>query len=192
MTPRPGGTIETERGPVAVSLDGDPGARVLLVLAPGAGGGKDSEFMSAIAEGIASREVQVCRFDFPYTEAGRRSPDRREVLERASGTATALDAREVVERECGAAQFEVDRVDSCRALEAVEREPRRAQRAANLVAGARRQHDAPPLAHGQRARRQRPQRQHEPGTHLSSPIAPVDSVIASGIPAADKFAPQPP
>ena len=85
MTPRPGGTIETERGPVAVSLDGDPGARVLLVLAPGAGGGKDSEFMSAIAEGIASREVQVCRFDFPYTEAGRRSPDRREVLEQPLG-----------------------------------------------------------------------------------------------------------
>ena len=40
-----------------------------------------SDFMAAIAHGLARRGLRVCRFEFPYMHAGRRSPDRQPVLE---------------------------------------------------------------------------------------------------------------
>lgn len=49
-----------------------------IVLAHGAGSGRDSPFMTAFAEGLAGRGLRIGRFDFPYmTEierTGRRRP----------------------------------------------------------------------------------------------------------------------
>ena len=54
-----------------------------LVLAHGAGAGQSSPFMMRTARGLAARGVSAATFDFPYITAGRRVPDRAEVLERA-------------------------------------------------------------------------------------------------------------
>jgi uncharacterized protein len=66
--------------PVAVVADG-PSDAAVLVLGHGAGAGLDSPFMAHMAAGIAARGFRVVRFNFPYIEAGRRSPDRGPVLE---------------------------------------------------------------------------------------------------------------
>lgn len=52
----------------------------VAVLAHGAGAGIGHPFMAGAAEGLASNEVSVLRFNFPYMEDGRRSPDRPPVL----------------------------------------------------------------------------------------------------------------
>jgi predicted alpha/beta-hydrolase family hydrolase len=57
------------RAPVAV-----------LVLAHGAGADMHHAFMEGIAERLAARRVASLRFQFPYAEAGRRSPNPRPVL----------------------------------------------------------------------------------------------------------------
>jgi predicted alpha/beta-hydrolase family hydrolase len=54
-----------------------------LVLAHGAGAGHDHPWMRRVAEGLAARGVRVVTFNFPYTEAGRKVPDRGPVLEEA-------------------------------------------------------------------------------------------------------------
>ena len=58
----------------------NPGAPV-LVLAPGAGAGQRSPFMTSFAEAMQARGVTAVTFDFPYMRAGRRTPDRAPVLE---------------------------------------------------------------------------------------------------------------
>ncbi|MDQ3660603.1 MAG: dienelactone hydrolase family protein [Actinomycetota bacterium] len=72
---------ETPTGPVSLAWDGPSDATSVAVMAPGAGGGIKSRFMTAIAAGIAGTGVRVCRFNFSYFEQGRRSPDRAPVLE---------------------------------------------------------------------------------------------------------------
>jgi len=72
---------ETPTGPVTLAWDGPPDAAAVAVLAPGAGGGMESRFMSVLSAGIASAGVRVCRFNFFYFEQGRRSPDRAPVLQ---------------------------------------------------------------------------------------------------------------
>jgi predicted alpha/beta-hydrolase family hydrolase len=52
-----------------------------LVLAHGAGAPRTHPFMIAMASRIAARGVDVVTFNFPYAEAGRRMPDRPNVLE---------------------------------------------------------------------------------------------------------------
>jgi predicted alpha/beta-hydrolase family hydrolase len=52
----------------------------VAVLAHGAGAGMDHPFMSGAAEGLASNGVSTLRFNFPYVQDGRRSPDRPPVL----------------------------------------------------------------------------------------------------------------
>lgn len=64
--------------------NGDNGNAV-LVLAHGAGAPMDSDFMNAVAEGLASSGIQVVRFEFPYMQQRRlsgkkRPPDRQPVL----------------------------------------------------------------------------------------------------------------
>lgn len=54
-----------------------------LVLAHGAGAGHDHPWMTRVAQGLAGRGVRVVTFNFPYTAAGRRVPDRAPVLENA-------------------------------------------------------------------------------------------------------------
>jgi predicted alpha/beta-hydrolase family hydrolase len=68
-------------GPVSAVVNGRDDAPVVLVLAHGAGADMHSDFMSFVADGVAAEGFCVCRFNFPYAEAGRRSPDKQAVLE---------------------------------------------------------------------------------------------------------------
>jgi uncharacterized protein len=58
-------------------------ADISLILAHGAGAGQDSAFMVKFAAALASRGVETITFNFAYTEAGRRVPDRNDRLEAA-------------------------------------------------------------------------------------------------------------
>ena len=57
--------------------------KAALVLAHGAGAGQTSPFMVRFARGMALRGINAATFDFPYTAAGRKVPDRAPVLEQA-------------------------------------------------------------------------------------------------------------
>ena len=66
-------------------FNGPDNATYTVVLAHGAGGPMDSEFMERTAIGIAGRELRVARFEFPYMvkrreDGKRRPPDRVSVL----------------------------------------------------------------------------------------------------------------
>ena len=73
--------FDSAHGPVEGLIEGPPDGSSLVVLAPGAGAPMTHEFMEVVAAGLAARGSRVCRFDFLYTKAGRRSPDRQPVLE---------------------------------------------------------------------------------------------------------------
>jgi uncharacterized protein len=54
--------------------------RAVALVAHGAGAGIEHPFMTGAAEGLADGDVSTMRFNFPYVEEGRRSPDRPPVL----------------------------------------------------------------------------------------------------------------
>ena len=60
----------------AVVSEPDGEAWATVVLAHGAGAGKDHAFMAGMAHALAAAGLRVVRFDFPYVAAGRRFPDR--------------------------------------------------------------------------------------------------------------------
>ena len=82
---------------VASFLPAETAARAAVVLAHGAGAGQKHPFMTTIARGLAKRGFHVLTFDFPYMEAGRKAPDRPEVLEESMAAAVRAlqDRREV-------------------------------------------------------------------------------------------------
>ena len=53
-----------------------PDAKWLYVLGHGAGAGMRHAFMERISETLAGRSIATLRYQFPYMEEGRRSPDR--------------------------------------------------------------------------------------------------------------------
>jgi predicted alpha/beta-hydrolase family hydrolase len=53
----------------------------LLILAHGYGNDMNSAFLTTISEGIQHQGINVVRFNFPYKVAGKKVPDRSEVLE---------------------------------------------------------------------------------------------------------------
>jgi predicted alpha/beta-hydrolase family hydrolase len=60
-----------------------PGARlapVAVLLAPGAGAGRDQPALVAVDDALSAAGALVERMDFPYRRAGRRAPDRMPVL----------------------------------------------------------------------------------------------------------------
>jgi uncharacterized protein len=59
------------------------GAGVSLILGHGAGAGQNSAFVVKFAAALASRGIETITFNFAYTEAGRRVPDRNDRLEAA-------------------------------------------------------------------------------------------------------------
>ncbi len=66
-------------------VDGPRRANCTIVLAHGAGAAMDTEFMTALAEGLAERGSRVVRFEFSYMHqrrktGKRRPPDREPVL----------------------------------------------------------------------------------------------------------------
>ena len=62
-------------GEVSAVLTRPRGAFALLVLAHGAGAGMRHQFMNELTEALAERTMAVLRYQFPYTEAGRKRPD---------------------------------------------------------------------------------------------------------------------
>jgi hypothetical protein len=81
-------------GSVSGLLVRPPDADRLLVLAHGAGAGMRHAFMEAVAARLARRRIASLRFQFPYMEAGRRSPDRPPVAAAAVRAAVATAAAE--------------------------------------------------------------------------------------------------
>ena len=59
----------------------EPRPVATLILAHGAGAPQSSAFMVDFAQGLARRGCRAVTFNFPYTEQGRRLPDRAPTLE---------------------------------------------------------------------------------------------------------------
>jgi predicted alpha/beta-hydrolase family hydrolase len=81
-------------GTVSGLLTRPPDARVLYLLAHGAGAGMHHRFMAAVADVLGRHGIATLRYQFPYTEAGGRRPDPPVVLE-ATVRAAAAAASEV-------------------------------------------------------------------------------------------------
>jgi len=71
--------IDYDGGTVTGLLRGDPGP-VGILLAHGAGAGYEHPWMVTMADGLAARGLAVLTFNYRYTEAGRKSPDRLPTL----------------------------------------------------------------------------------------------------------------
>jgi len=67
-------------GDVSAILVDPPGATSLVVLGHGAGAGMRHRFMDGITAALAELGIATFRYQFPYVEAGRRRPDRKQVL----------------------------------------------------------------------------------------------------------------
>ncbi len=72
--------VDTGAGSVSLALEGPGEPRAALVLAHGAGGGMNSDFMLELADAVARDGFLVCLFNFPYLEQGRKARDRQGVL----------------------------------------------------------------------------------------------------------------
>jgi predicted alpha/beta-hydrolase family hydrolase len=81
-------------GELSALLRRPDGARWFLLLAHGAGAGMRHAFLEGLSERFAARGVASLRFQFPYMEEGRRTPDRRPVLLAALRTALSAAAKE--------------------------------------------------------------------------------------------------
>ena len=72
-----------------LTVNGPPTSRIAIILAHGAGAGKDSDFLNAFAVGIAGHGFRVVRFEFPYMaerrQSGKRRPPDREPVLRQHG-----------------------------------------------------------------------------------------------------------
>jgi uncharacterized protein len=79
-------TIDTPRGEVSGTLEG-PEGRPVLVLAHGAGGTMRTALLDGFAAGMSAAGVSCLRFNFAYSEAGKRGPDREPVLRAVWGAA---------------------------------------------------------------------------------------------------------
>ncbi|WP_258132431.1 alpha/beta family hydrolase [Microbacterium sp. MYb72] len=67
--------VELPTGVTTVSADWDQGTNgATIVIAHGAGTGKDHPFLTGFASGLHERGFSTLRFNFPYVEQGRRMP----------------------------------------------------------------------------------------------------------------------
>ena len=69
-----------DKGSVSALLLRPAGAQLLYVLGHGAGAGMRHSFLDAVATHLFHRNIATFRYQFPYMEAGRRSPDPPGVL----------------------------------------------------------------------------------------------------------------
>ncbi len=68
-------------GSVTVSVAGHEPYERVVVLAHGAGGDMNSRLLIDVQDGLVEQSIAVVRFNFLYTEKGKRAPDRRPTLE---------------------------------------------------------------------------------------------------------------
>ena len=66
-----------------------PQTRACFVLAHGAGAGMTHPFMTAVADGLAERDVATLRYQFPYMERGGKRPDPPKLAQAAVRAAVA-------------------------------------------------------------------------------------------------------
>jgi hypothetical protein len=66
--------LDTPKGDVSAAWHLGGAKAPALVVAHGAGAGMDHPFISGFCEALAGAGVSALRFNFPYLEAGRRSP----------------------------------------------------------------------------------------------------------------------
>ena len=74
------GTLDVGGTNVSTAWIAPRGSVATLVLAHGAGAGMDHPFMAGFSRAIAEAGVSTLRFNFPYVERGKRSPDPERVL----------------------------------------------------------------------------------------------------------------
>jgi predicted alpha/beta-hydrolase family hydrolase len=67
-------TVATPRGDVSAAWHAADGP--VLIVGHGAGAGMDHPFIVGFCDALAGEGVAAVRFNFPYIEAGRRSPDQ--------------------------------------------------------------------------------------------------------------------
>lgn len=84
---------ECSAGPVTGILQRPAAATALLVLAHGAGTDLRHRFLQAMADLLEQAGIATLRFNFPYTEKGRRAPDPQPVCEAYVRSACADAAR---------------------------------------------------------------------------------------------------
>jgi predicted alpha/beta-hydrolase family hydrolase len=77
------GKIDVGDGSVGTLSIEPADAVASLVVAHGAGAGMESPFLAGFSRAIADAGVATMRFNFPYIERGRRSPDTERVLREA-------------------------------------------------------------------------------------------------------------
>lgn len=75
--------IDTVKGPVSARYGRPPSPFATIVVAHGAGAGMDHPFIAGFARACVEEGLASLRFNFPYVEAGRRSPDPEAVLREA-------------------------------------------------------------------------------------------------------------
>ncbi|MDQ3136285.1 MAG: dienelactone hydrolase family protein [Gemmatimonadota bacterium] len=85
--------VGADIGTVSGILRRPPDARLLYVLAHGAGAGMRHRFMEAMSEALAACGIASLRYQFPYMEAGGRPPDPPAVLHATVRAAVAEAAR---------------------------------------------------------------------------------------------------
>jgi len=78
---------------VSASVHGE--GKTAVVLGHGAGGDRKTRFLVELAEALAASGRQAVLYNFPYTEARRRAPDRPDILE-ATAQAVGQYARETL------------------------------------------------------------------------------------------------
>lgn len=91
--PKPVIITVTEDRRISGLLLAPPASRACFVLAHGAGAGMRHPFLTAIAEGLAEREVATLRYQFPYMEQGSKRPDPPSVAQAAVRAAVQEAAR---------------------------------------------------------------------------------------------------
>lgn len=75
------GTFEWEGGTISAAWHHPAAGETYVVLAHGAGGNMHAPQLKGFAEALAARGYGAVRFNFPYSEARRKAPDRQAVLE---------------------------------------------------------------------------------------------------------------
>jgi predicted alpha/beta-hydrolase family hydrolase len=72
--------IETPKGPVSGLWADIPEARAIVCVAHGAGGTMENPLLEGFCAALNAASYGTLRFNFPYSEQGRKGPDRPEAL----------------------------------------------------------------------------------------------------------------
>lgn len=74
------GDDDNELGVVSVSIEGPTGADTAVVIAHGGGGTMDTPSIKVLQRHLANSGIRALRFNFLYSERGKKTPDRETVL----------------------------------------------------------------------------------------------------------------